>query len=360
MQAATESGATQDSRDWVRRSSHWHSLGRPGGCTPKSGRSPAEPLVLAGHGASLQIDGGSLLIRNGLTHYPQERETFRYFKGDLSLPSRIILLDCTGTLSFDALGWLSEQNVPLVRIDWRGNVQTVASNSGYASNQRRLDWQTETRANPAKRMAFCIDLIARKIEGCITVLEKAVRQSADWEKAMRRAYGDLTRLECDPPTDIVTLRGLEAGCAAAYFRAWRHIPVKWVATSRRPVPDFWRSVGRRASPYKVTGNRNARDPINAMLNYGYAALESETRIQAVSEGYDPSRGIMHDRKDSQSGFIFDLMEPERPKVDRAVLEFVKANPLHAADLTITSDGVCRLNPEMAKSLVAAIGARRSP
>jgi hypothetical protein len=50
------------------------------------------------------------------------------------------------------------------------------------------------------------------------------------------------------------------------------------------------------------------------------------------------------------------MEPERPKVDRAVLEFVKANPLHPADFTIRADGVCRLNPEMARRLVQFIAA----
>jgi hypothetical protein len=44
-------------------------------------------------------------------------------------------------------------------------------------------------------------------------------------------------------------------------------------------------------------------------------------------------------------FIFDLMEPERPKVDRAVLGFVTA---HVYD---PADGVCRLNPEMARMVV---------
>ena len=42
---------------------------------------------------SLRIEGGALTIQNGLTHYPQQRETFRFFRGDLSLPERIILLD---------------------------------------------------------------------------------------------------------------------------------------------------------------------------------------------------------------------------------------------------------------------------
>jgi CRISPR associated protein Cas1 len=39
-------------------------------------------------------------------------------------------------------------------------------------------------------------------------------------------------------------------------------------------------------------------------------------------GYDPTIDIMHEGNDGSSKFIFDLMEPERPKVDRAVLDFV--------------------------------------
>jgi CRISP-associated protein Cas1 len=48
----------------------------------------------------------------------------------------------------------------------------------------------------------------------------------------------------------------------------------------------------------------------------YAALESEIRIKVIAEGYDPTIGIMHDGSDGSSKFIFDLMEPERHKVDR--------------------------------------------
>ena len=37
-------------------------------------------------------------------------------------------------------------------------------------------------------------------------------------------------------------------------------------------------------------------------------------------------------------FVLDLMEPERPKVDRAVLNFLKSEALHPADFTIRQDG----------------------
>jgi CRISPR-associated protein Cas1 len=52
------------------------------------------------------------------------------------------------------------------------------------------------------------------------------------------------------------------------------------------------------------------------------------------------------------------MEPERPKVDRRVLDFVKSNVFDPADFIIRADGVCRLNPEMARMIVATIASRQ--
>lgn len=44
----------------------------------------------------------------------------------------------------------------------------------------------------------------------------------------------------------------------------------------------------------------------------------------------------------------------RPKVDRAVLDFVKGHVFDPTDFVIRSDGVCRLSPEMARMVVAKV------
>jgi CRISPR-associated protein Cas1 len=163
----------------------------------------------------------------------------------------------------------------------------------------------------------------------------------------------LTRLDACEPNSIVELRSLEANCAAAYFRAWQGIPIKWRGTSRRPIPDNWRSIGTRSSPYHLAGNRNAAHPINAIFNYAYTVLESVLRIKAIAEGYDPTIGIMHEGRDRSSKFVFDLMEPERLKVDGAVLEFDKATVFDPADFTIRSDGVVLLNPQLARHVAGS-------
>jgi CRISP-associated protein Cas1 len=113
-----------------------------------------------------------------------------------------------------------------------------------------------------------------------------------------------SRLEENPPENISELRALEANCAASYFRSWVRMPIKWRGTSRRPIPENWHFIGQRSSPYHLAGNRNAAHPVNATLNYAYAALESEIRIKAISEGYDPTIGIMHEGSDGSSKFHF--------------------------------------------------------
>jgi CRISPR-associated protein Cas1 len=147
----------------------------------KARRQPSrDPLILARHGVSLRIEAGTLLIRNGFTHYPQKQERYRYFKGDAELPPRIIILDGSGSITFDV------QRVPLVRIDWTGNAVTVISGDSFAANRHRVAWQATTRSDPRKRMAFCNRLLAKKIEGCILTLEKSLPRSDAWENAMQR------------------------------------------------------------------------------------------------------------------------------------------------------------------------------
>jgi hypothetical protein len=87
---------------------------------------------------------------------------------------------------------------------------------------------------------------------------------------MKNAYSTLARLDVSPPINTTELRTLEANAAAAYFRAWRGIPIKWRGTSRRPIPAAWKEIGQRTSPFNFAGNRNAAHPVvaNAGASFG--------------------------------------------------------------------------------------------
>jgi CRISP-associated protein Cas1 len=134
------------------------------------------------------------------------------------------------------------------------------------------------------------------------------------------------------------------------------IPLKWQNSARHPIPDDWKFMGSRTSRFNLAGNRNASHPVNAILNYAYAILQSQLQIRAISDGYDPRIGIMHFQRLRSPAFVFDLMEPERPKIDRAIVEFIKPEKLHPTDFTISRHGVVRLNPQLARMVVGLVTA----
>src|SRR5258708_36621365 len=154
----------EDDIAWATRSRMWQSRVAKSSLR-RTKRAKAQPaLILAGHGVSLRVENGALTIQNGFTHYPQKRETIRYFRGDVALPERIILLDGSGNISFDALSWLAEQKVSFIRINWKGDIVCVAGAAGYSANPFRVHCQLETPENPGQRNDFCRSRITHKSE----------------------------------------------------------------------------------------------------------------------------------------------------------------------------------------------------
>ena len=84
----------------------------------------------------------------------------------------------------------------------------------------------------------------------------------------------------------------------------------------------------------------AHSSVNVISNYSYTVLESEVRIKAIVEGYDPAIGIIHEGRDGSLKVLFELIDPKRPGIDQSGSFF------DPTDFTIRSDGVVRLNPQV--------------
>lgn len=340
---------------WSGRCDHWITEIRRATGRRRLRERQQEPLILCGHGVSLRVDGGTLLVRNGLTHYPQQREEFRFFRGEHVIPPRIIMLDGSGCVSFDVLDWLAEQRVTLVRINWQGDVVSVIAGSGFAADPKKLRWQVETRADPVKRIEFATSLIREKIAHSIETLEAPIFAEASREASISRLRHECDGLSLREPKSIPALLGIEGRAAAGYFKAWEGVPLRWKGTSRRPVPDSWQTIGPRSAVHGTKAkNVRASHPLNAMLNYAYAVLQSEVQVEAVAAGYDPTLGIMHNGYKGSPALVFDFMEPRRPRVDATVLGFALAETFSAADFVIRSDGVVRLAPQLARRVCQSI------
>ena len=280
----------------------------------------------------------------------------------MQLPPKIIVLDGSGGLSFDVINWLAEQNVSLFRINYLGEVVSIIGGSGAAYDSERVGWQVETRADPERRLDFCCELIADKIAASTQTMTAALPDSrAAREGKIEKAARSIDRLNRRAVRSVNDVFIVEAGAAAAYFAAWRGLPLRWRRLSSSPVPPAWRFAEGRASMRDRRGviNRHATHPLNAMLNYAYAVLHSQVQMQAVSEGYDPRLGIMHENRTDGQALVLDLMERRRPTVDAQVLKFASSELFAFADFVILDSGVCRLSPQLARrvAVIASEGAR---
>jgi CRISPR-associated protein Cas1 len=317
------------------------------------------PVILTGHGLSLRVDKGCLLVQDGYTHYPAEKREWRFFNAALDIPPAFIVIDGSGNITMDAIDWLARHRVPLIRLRWDGQFASILTSGGQAASAGKVDWQQRTRSNPRARLAFAIDLIRQKAQNSLATLDGFLPRGSLWNRACKNIEARGRSLKNNPPRTFASLLGIEGSIAADYFRVWSELSINWKPLKRYPIPKDWSTYRSRVAlrhgiRLRNDGggyNRGATHPVNAMLNYAYAVLIAQTQIRLIVEGYDPTIGVMHEKKALRGinpGFALDHMEPMRPVVDRAVLQLIDTVTFTGADFSIQHDGVCRMNPELAR------------
>lgn len=340
--------------EWATRSAYWNSKANSELPKRKRREKAKSGIILTGQGLSIRVDKGRLIVKGGFTYFPQKPFEKSYFKGSLDIPPRIVLIDGSGSITLDALDWLAEQGVNLIRLKWNGEFASLVTSGGQAADPARLAWQMHARQDPAEQVAFYLPLMVEKFTNTIETLKDHLPDTPARDRAIEKTRLYLHRLETDPPSSLQSLIGIEAQVASLYFATWRTLEIKWRTSQRNPIPDEWRSFYSRQSLAilnKGGMNYKATHPVNAMLNYVYALLLSRTQIPAIADGYDPMLGVVHTRKRSafgptRPGFAIDLMEPQRPVVDRVVLKLISEETFSGADFQLQSDGVVRVNPEL--------------
>ena len=149
------------------------------------------------------------------------------------------------------------------------------------------------------------------------------------------------RTELPTSESIESVRLIEAQAAKLYWQAWSGVPICWPRKDERRVPEHWKRFGSRISPL-THSPRLASSPPNALLNFLYALLESESRLSASAMGLDPGIGVLHVDTPNRDSLACDLMEVCRPKVDTFVLHWLQSEPLRKSDFWEDRNGNCQL------------------
>jgi CRISPR-associated endonuclease Cas1 len=286
-------------------------------------------LTLSGYGIQVRVDRGHLLIEDGIGG---ERRHYRFPRVGHGL-KRLVVIGSDGMVSLAALRWLADQKAAFTLLERDGTVLVTTGPVRPSDARLRRAQALAGQSGVALRIAR--ELIDKKLAGQEQVARYKL-STPESAETIHRYRSELA--EADTPESV---RLIESKAAGAYWAVWRTLPVNFPRKDEPRVPAHWRVFGARVSP--LTGSpRLAVNPPNAILNYLYALLESESRLAAAALGLDPGLGVLHVDAPARDSLACDLMEAIRPQVDAFLLDWITREPLKREWFFEQHDGNCRL------------------
>ncbi len=182
--------------------------------------------------------------------------------------------------------------------------------------------QFERLRDPMTALGFARAVVAGKIANQRALLLRAQREHGLEELAT--VLASLRRLQdaLGVASDLETVRGFEGQASALYFG-------RFGACLRNPLFAF---TGRTRRP--------PRDPINAMLSFGYTMLATLVESAVLRAGLDPMLGALHRPDYGRPSLVLDLMEEFRPVlVDALTLRLVNRREVVLEDFEQPPDEV---------------------
>jgi CRISPR-associated endonuclease Cas1 len=294
-------------------------------------------VCLSGFGIKVFVDKGHIVLEDGIG---RSRRYGRYAKVGHDL-RRVVVIGADGFVSLGASRWLADRNASFVMLDRVGEV--LATTGPVRSSDARLK-----RAQALAHQSGTVLEIARNLVQQKLVQQERILRERFHESATANLI-EQTRSAVPSAKNSEQVRRHEAVAAKFYWSAWRSLPVNYPKNDLPRVPEHWRAFGTRQSP--LTGSpRRAVNPPNAMINFLYSLLESESRLALSALGLDPGLGVFHADTPNRDSLASDLMEAVRPLVDTYVHEWITTESLRRDWFFEERDGNCRLMDSFVKQL----------
>lgn len=291
-------------------------------------RDASLPLYIQEQGARVGKRGGRIVVSKG------DEELASTPLKDVS---HLVLMGNVG-ISAQTLHLLCDEGVPVVHVS-RGHWFYGVTQGVTLRNAFDRAAQYQAAADPARVLQFAKAVVAGKGANQRTLLGRNVRpRPIETLKAMTML---LRKIEyASTPAELL---GLEGGTAAHYFERFGEM------LRPRDFDATWDFSSRNRRP--------PRDPVNAMLSFGYALLAKECTVALLAEGLDPWWGLYHQPRHGRPALALDLMEEFRPLVvDSAVITAVNTGMVSSASFERTAAG-CVMAPAGRKDFIRAYEAR---
>jgi CRISP-associated protein Cas1 len=198
--------------------------------------------------------------------------------------------------------------------------------------------------------------LASDPEACLRLAKEFVRaKGANQRTMLRRNCSPCPDAELDGMANLLRrvdevdgldeLLGIEGSLAARYFGRF--------ATMLRPKE----AAGEWEFSFTTRNRRPPRDPLNALLSFGYALLAKECTVALLAAGLDPYWGFYHQPRHGRPALALDLMEEFRPLiVDSAVITAVNTGMVAAGDF-VRAGAACSMRDTGRKAFIRAYEGR---
>lgn len=297
-------------------------------------------LVADGYGITLRVLYGRLHIEDGVGPHRRSLVVDRAGAG----LERLVLLGKTGSLTLEALSWLRAIGAALVHLSPDGAL--LAHSVPYGYNGHPIRRAQALAVTTGLDVDLARHLISQKLDGQRANLARLCVNNLDTFDGLREALYRAGTIE--------DVRICEAQAAALYWNAWGTVPIRLRGRDLARMPAHWARYASRASI--LTGApRAATNPVNALLNYLYSLLESESRLALLGVGLDPTLGVLHADQRNRDSFALDAMEPVRPSVDAFVLDLLEERVLTSRNFVELPNGVCRVRAPLTHELALTLG-----
>ncbi len=252
------------------------------------GRDDAGVLYVTGQGTRVGRSGGDLTVK------PLDQAEVRVHLKDVAH----VALFGNVQVTAQALADLTSEGRTVAYYTRSGWFRAMAHDFSMPNVLARVK-QFAAAADPAERLRYARAFVAAKIHNQRVLLmrntELARPARAELRDLVARAEG------CE---DVGVLVGLEGRAAALYFGAFP-------AMLKADLPREFDMSGRNRRP--------PRDPVNALLSFGYAVLARDVYSALVAAGLDPLVGYLHTIRPGRPALALDIMEPYRPLVVDSVV-----------------------------------------
>ena len=286
------------------------------------------PLLISGYGITIDVNNAHLTIKQKDSKIDFEPHRIPY--------DSIIIDGNYGSITFEAMRWLSKHDVSISLMNWNGNMLYTAMPKETLNADLKIK-QYEKYLNPETRLYIAGQIVKQKVKSSVNLIKEL---SNFYDIDLTTINREIERIDYD---NVNSLMMCEGRIASAYWSCLSEI-------FKELAPDF-NFQSRKNLSY--SWNMNASDPVNAMLNYGYAILESLVRKTVNTIGLDPSIGFLHEITPSKHPLVYDLQELFRYVVDYSVIELLETK-LKKSDFITTENYHIRLRPETAKLLIEKI------